>query len=86
MLPQVRDIRRIGSAAIDLCLVADGRLDAYYESGLNPWDMAAGSLVVAEAGGAVQGLDAGPASRAMTVAGPAALVDELAAALRRAGA
>jgi len=86
LLPDVRDIRRIGSAAIDLCLVADGRLDAYYESGLNPWDMAAGSLVVAEAGGVVQGLDGGPASGAMTVAGPGALVDELAAALRRAGA
>ncbi|GAA4286095.1 inositol monophosphatase family protein [Georgenia daeguensis] len=86
LLPDVRDIRRIGSAAIDLCLVADGRLDAYYESGLNPWDMAAGSLVVAEAGGVVQGLDGGPASAAMTVAGPGALVDELAAALRRAGA
>ncbi|WP_425432781.1 inositol monophosphatase family protein [Georgenia soli] len=86
ILPQVRDIRRIGSAAIDLCLVADGRLDAYYETGLNPWDMAAGALVVAEAGGVVQGLDGGPASAAMTVAGPGPLVSELTAALHRAGA
>ena len=86
ILPQVRDIRRLGSAAIDLCLVADGRLDAYYEIGLNPWDMAAGSLVVAEAGGAVQGLTGGPASPAMTIAGGPGLVGELAAALRAAGA
>jgi myo-inositol-1(or 4)-monophosphatase len=86
ILPQVRDIRRLGSAAIDLCLVADGRLDAYYEIGLNPWDMAAGSLVVSEAGGAVQGLTGGPASPAMTIAGGRGLVEELAAALRAAGA
>ena len=44
VLPQVRDIRRIGSAALDLCSVACGRLDGFYESGLNPWDMAAGWL------------------------------------------
>ncbi|MEU8686519.1 inositol monophosphatase family protein [Streptomyces sp. NPDC048611] len=50
LLPQVRDIRRGGSAAIDLCDVACGRLDAYYERGLNPWDMAAGDLIAREAG------------------------------------
>ncbi|MFI8965308.1 inositol monophosphatase family protein [Streptomyces sp. NPDC053493] len=50
LLPQVRDIRRAGSAAIDLCDVAAGRLDAYYERGLNPWDLAAGDLVAREAG------------------------------------
>ncbi|MPV38571.1 inositol monophosphatase family protein [Georgenia subflava] len=81
MLPQVRDIRRIGSAAIDLCLVADGRLDAYYETGLNPWDMAAGSLVVTEAGGTMTGLGGAPASPAMTVAAAPALAAELVAAL-----
>jgi myo-inositol-1(or 4)-monophosphatase len=86
LLPQVRDIRRIGSAAIDLCLVAEGRLDAHYERGLNPWDVAAGTLVVTEAGGTVQGLAGAPASQAMTVAGPAALVAELGAALEAAGA
>ena len=59
----MRDIRRLGSAAIDLCLVADGRLDAHYERGLNPWDVAAGTLVVTEAGGVVQGLAGEPASR-----------------------
>nr|WP_236147525.1 inositol monophosphatase family protein [Mycolicibacterium sp. CH28] len=50
MLPQVRDIRRIGSAALDLCMVAAGRLDAHYEHGLHVWDWAAGALVAAEAG------------------------------------
>ncbi len=50
MLREVRDIRRLGSAALDLCAVACGRLDAYVEEGLNPWDMAAGGLVATEAG------------------------------------
>lgn len=86
VLPQVRDIRRLGSAAIDLCLVADGTLDAYYERGLNPWDMAAGALVVGEAGGAVRGLRGQPASGDMVVAGPAGVVDALTRVLEEAGA
>ncbi|MBM9466548.1 inositol monophosphatase family protein [Nakamurella leprariae] len=53
MLPVARDIRRIGSAALDLCHVADGTLDGYFEIGLQPWDGAAGMLVVTEAGGVV---------------------------------
>lgn len=53
VLPRVRDIRRLGSAAIDLCFVADGTVDAYYERGVNPWDIAAGALVLAESGGRV---------------------------------
>ncbi|MGV1008426.1 MAG: inositol monophosphatase family protein [Dermatophilaceae bacterium] len=57
VLPHVRDIRRLGSAATDLCLVADGRLDAFYERCLNPWDLAAGWLIVTEAGGLVTGTD-----------------------------
>jgi myo-inositol-1(or 4)-monophosphatase len=56
LLPQVRDIRRMGSAALDLCSAAAGRLDAYYELHLNPWDHAAGALVAAEAGLVVTGL------------------------------
>lgn len=52
ILPQIRDIRRGGSAALDLCWVAAGKVDAYYEQGLNAWDMAAGLLIVSEAGGA----------------------------------
>ena len=53
LLPMVRDIRRFGSAALDLCWVACGRYDAYYESGLNDWDWAAGRLICQEAGGSV---------------------------------
>ena len=54
LLPQVRDIRRLGSAALDLCLVAAGQLDAYYEDNLNVWDWAAGALIAAEAGARVR--------------------------------
>ncbi|MFE3826387.1 inositol monophosphatase family protein [Streptomyces sp. NPDC059092] len=50
LIPQLRDIRRGGSAAIDLCDVAAGRLDGYYERGLHPWDLAAGDLIAREAG------------------------------------
>jgi myo-inositol-1(or 4)-monophosphatase len=56
LLPRVRDIRRVGSAALDLCSVAAGRVDAYYETGLNPWDLAAGALIAAEAGALVTDL------------------------------
>lgn len=61
LLPRVRDIRRMGAAAVDLCSVACGRLDAYYERGLGEWDLAAGALIAAEAGAVVTGLDGGPA-------------------------
>ena len=53
LLPRVRDIRRIGSAALDLCMVASGAVDAHFEHGLSPWDWAAGSLVAEEAGASV---------------------------------
>ncbi len=53
LLPTVRDVRRLGSAALDLCMVAAGRLDAHYEHGLNEWDWAAGALIAAEAGAVV---------------------------------
>jgi myo-inositol-1(or 4)-monophosphatase len=68
VLPRVGDLRRIGSAALDLCSVACGRLDAYYEVGLNPWDYAAGALIAAEAGCVVQGLRSKPASPRMVTA------------------
>ena len=61
VLPCVRDIRRGGAAALDLCWVALGRLDAYYERGLQPWDWAAGMLVAGEAGAVVKVLDDGTA-------------------------
>ncbi len=54
LLPRVRDIRRVGAAALDLCMVAAGRVDAHYEHGLGPWDWAAGALVAAEAGAVVR--------------------------------
>lgn len=54
VLPAVRDLRRFGSAAIDLAWVAAGRLDGYFETGLNPWDWAAGELLVREAGGLIE--------------------------------
>jgi myo-inositol-1(or 4)-monophosphatase len=73
VLPRVRDIRRIGSAALDLCAAAEGRLDAYYERGLSPWDLAAGELVAAEAGLRVTGLRGRPPGEAMTLAAPPAL-------------
>jgi len=59
ILPEVRDIRRQGAAALDLCYVASGRLDAYYEAALQPWDRAAGLLVAEEAGYVGQDLDLG---------------------------
>jgi len=60
LLPAVRDIRRAGSAALDLCAVASGRLDAYFERGTKPWDHAAGALIAREAGAHVAGLNGAP--------------------------
>ena len=72
LLPQVRDIRRIGSAALDLCSMADGRYDAYVEEGLQAWDRAAGVLVAREAGAVVTGLlEDEPDERLVIAAGPA---------------
>jgi myo-inositol-1(or 4)-monophosphatase len=68
ILPQVRDIRRGGSAALDLAWVASGRLDAYFERGLKPWDWGAGRLLVAEAGGALAELGGDPPG--LVAAGP----------------
>jgi len=59
-LREARAIRRLGSAAIDLCWVAAGRMDAFWEQGLQPWDTTAGALMVQEAGGRVTALDGGP--------------------------
>jgi myo-inositol-1(or 4)-monophosphatase len=77
VLPRVRDIRRIGSAALDLAAVATGRLDAYYERGLGPWDLAAGGLLAREAGALVGGLGERPASPELVVAAGLGLYDEL---------
>jgi myo-inositol-1(or 4)-monophosphatase len=71
VLPAVRDVRRAGAAALDLCWVAAGQLDAYFERGVQPWDMAAGNLLVQEAGGIVTGgLSDEPDDRLVVAAGP----------------
>ncbi|MDA8262380.1 MAG: inositol monophosphatase family protein [Actinomycetota bacterium] len=77
LLPLVRDIRRAGAASLDLCMVACGELDGYYESGLWPWDFMAGAIIVEEAGGKVSGgLEPTPGA-AMTIATNGAIHDEL---------
>jgi myo-inositol-1(or 4)-monophosphatase len=77
VLPRVRDIRRGGSAAVDLCSVASGGVDAYYERGVNLWDIAAGALIVSEAGARVTGLHGRAASPSMTLAAAPPLLAEL---------
>jgi myo-inositol-1(or 4)-monophosphatase len=81
LLPYVRDIRRGGSASVDLCSVAAGRLDAFYERGLNYWDFAAGGLIAREAGAMVGGLAGQRESTSMVVAAGPGLFPVLANAL-----
>jgi len=81
LLPRLRDIRRIGVASVDLCAVAAGRLDGFYERGLNYWDWAAGALVASEAGAVVGGLRGAAVSSSMAVAAGPALFAPLAEAL-----
>jgi myo-inositol-1(or 4)-monophosphatase len=77
LLPRVRDVRRLGAAALDLAWAASGRLDAYYERGIKHWDIAAGALICARAGLIVRELaPAPPADGGVLVAAPA-IVDEL---------
>lgn len=82
LLPQVRDIRRIGSAALDLCAVASGSVDAYFEEGVKAWDVAAGGLIAQEAGAQLTRTAPIAGQPGILVAGPA-LFDELVAALVR---
>ena len=77
VLPRVRDIRRLGAAAIDLCLAAEGRVDAFYEKGLNLWDRAAGGLIATEAGLRVTGLDGRPPGTDMVLAAPPGIYPQL---------
>jgi myo-inositol-1(or 4)-monophosphatase len=86
LLPRIRDVRRIGSAALDLCMVAAGRADAYYEQGTHVWDVAAAGLVVVEAGGAMRGLGSHPPGEAMVVSAAEPLCARLAAELEALGA
>ena len=82
LIGEIRDIRRMGSAAIDLCFVAAGRLDVYFERHLNPWDMAAGELIAREAGAITSDFAGGPVRPAETLAAApgihAAMLDLLA--------
>jgi myo-inositol-1(or 4)-monophosphatase len=77
LLPRVRDIRRFGCASLDLCAAAAGRVDAYYELDLKPWDHAAGALVAAEAGLVVTGTDGRPFAEPMAVAAAASIAGPL---------
>jgi myo-inositol-1(or 4)-monophosphatase len=81
LLPLVRDIRRFGAAAADICYVAGGKVDAYFEEHLNPWDVAAGEVIAREAGcrvSAIDGTAAHPGSMLVTAPG---IHDELLALL-----
>lgn len=77
VLPRVRDIRRFGSAAMDLAWCACGRWDAYYERGVNAWDVAAGALIAERAGLEVRDLPALEEDPAGIVVAPAGIIDEL---------
>jgi myo-inositol-1(or 4)-monophosphatase len=77
VIGSVRDIRRIGSAAIDLCYAACGRVDAYYEAGLSPWDVAAGELIAREAGCRTGDFAGGPPVSDHVVASAPAIFDDL---------
>jgi myo-inositol-1(or 4)-monophosphatase len=86
VLPRVANLRRLGAASLDLCFVAAGRLDAYYEQALAPWDMAAGVLVAREAGAVVTGLRGRPPDQRIAVAASPAVADELVTLLEELGA
>ena len=77
VLPAVRDIRRFGAASLDLCFVAEGMVDAYYEKGLNLWDHAAGGLVATEAGLTVSGLAGAPPGPDLLLAAPSGIYGQL---------
>jgi len=85
LIPVVRDVRRLGSAALDLCFVACGRLDAYVERGLKPWDLAAGRLIAEEAGARVSGLGGRDASELLVAAASEGLFPAFESALLDAG-
>lgn len=85
LLPEVRDIRRLGTASLDLCFVASGRFNAYFERTLSPWDHAAGALIAREAGARVSGLDGAAPSRDFIIAAEPGLADRLEQRLRELG-
>jgi myo-inositol-1(or 4)-monophosphatase len=81
LLGEVRDIRRMGTASLDLCAVATGRVNAYFERTLSPWDHAAGALIAREAGATVRGLNGQAPSKEFIIAAAPALADALEARL-----
>jgi myo-inositol-1(or 4)-monophosphatase len=83
LLSRVRDIRRMGTASLDLCFVASGRTNAYFERSLSPWDHAAGALIAREAGAAVSGMDDRPPSSDLILAAHPAVALELESAIRQ---
>jgi len=85
LLPRIADIRRLGSAALDICAVAAGRLDGYFEVGLNPWDHAAAVLIAREAGALAVGPNGHEPDTALAVVGGPQLMPELTAALDELG-
>jgi myo-inositol-1(or 4)-monophosphatase len=85
LLPQVRDIRRLGAAAMDLSFLACGRIDAYYEQWLNPWDIGAGRLIATEAGATVGTFAGSPGEIDGLVAAAPDLFDALVAAIEASG-
>jgi myo-inositol-1(or 4)-monophosphatase len=86
VIDRIADVRRFGAAALDLCFVAAGRLDGYWEVGLNRWDHAAGALIAREAGALVSGLDGDRPDERFIVAAAPAVHDQLRALLLEAGA
>jgi myo-inositol-1(or 4)-monophosphatase len=85
VLPKVRDIRRIGSAALDLCAVAAGRVDAFFEAGMKRWDWSAGVLIAEEAGAVARGVGGRPPGRGTTLVANARLFTALESLLLEAG-
>jgi myo-inositol-1(or 4)-monophosphatase len=77
VMPLARDIRRVGAASLDFAFVASGRFDAYFERGLQPWDHAAGAVLVTEAGGMVGGLPEDEYGRALFVAAAPLLFEKI---------
>jgi myo-inositol-1(or 4)-monophosphatase len=85
MMPHIRDVRRLGAASIDLCFVAAGRLDAYFEEGLGPWDLAAGQLIATEAGCRAGDFSGGPIRPEQAVLTNPALFRDLIALIAASG-
>jgi myo-inositol-1(or 4)-monophosphatase len=85
MIGRVRDIRRVGAAAYDLCCVAAGRVDVYFEQFLGPWDLAAGELIATEAGCRSGSFDGGPVDPSNVLVATPALFDPMIALLRETG-